>query len=282
MMARLALASIKLGGQEAARVPFDTVVEASAFGSGVEMGTSVNQPYVSRHPLTTSEQVNRIAVPDPLTDGRAPVVLEAIRLLRGEDVPVLGAVTAPFSLACFLRGERESLMDTIIDPSFLQEVMGRAEQFTIAFIDEMVGAGADVIVIEDTWASGEILSPRQYVDFALPGEKALIQKVRSLGARSILHQCGHPRVNLPLMVESRAHGITIHHQIGMAEARNALTNRCAAVGNLDPRALASLQPEEIASMARKCVDDGFEVLAPSCGRDPHTPLKNLQAMASIF
>jgi [methyl-Co(III) methanol-specific corrinoid protein]:coenzyme M methyltransferase len=278
-MSRLATASVRLGGQEAARVPFDTMVDASAFGAGVEMGTPSRQPYVSIHPLTDRDAVDRAVVPDPRTDGRAPVVLEAVQALRKEEAPVLCAVTAPFTLACFLRGERDTLMDLIADPEFLQQVMGLAERWAIAFAQEAVAAGADVIVIEDTWASGEILSPQQYQASALPGEQILARKVRELGARSILHHCGHPGRNLSLMSECGADGITIHHQVDILEAKRTLAGRCASVGNLDPQVLATLPPDDIGAACSKCLKEGVDVLAPSCGLDPATPLKSLRSMA---
>jgi uroporphyrinogen-III decarboxylase len=61
-------------------------------------------------------------------------------------------------------------MDLVINPALLEKVLFLAEQWGVSFIREAVDAGADVIVIEDTWASGEILSQEQYKIFALPGE----------------------------------------------------------------------------------------------------------------
>jgi [methyl-Co(III) methanol-specific corrinoid protein]:coenzyme M methyltransferase len=278
LMSRLALASVLMAGQEGTRVPFDTAVDASAFGAGVAMGSQTASPYISEHPLADPGAVEVASVPDPRRDGRAPVVLEAVRSLREQEAPVLCAITAPFTLACFLRGERDTLMDLIVDPDLVHRVAALAERWAIAFAGEAIAAGADVIVVEDTWASGEILAPEHYREHALPGEQALIRSVRELGARTILHHCGHPGINLNHMAESGADGITIHHKVEVNEAIATLAGRSAAVGNLDPRALAIGPPQEIVASSVRCLGEGVGVLAPSCGLDPITPLRNLRCM----
>lgn len=279
LMARLALASVNLGAQEGTRVPFETTMDASAFGAEVEMGAQLRHPYVSGHPLADQESVDRASLPDPQKDGRAPVVLEAVRRLRREEAPVLCAVTAPFTLACFLHGERVTLMDLVIDPTFLKKVLLLAERWAVSFIQEAVEAGADVIVLEDTWASGEILSRELYQDYALPGEQVLARIVHKSGARSILQQCGHPGRNLDLMADSGVDGLTIHHTMNVMETKKILSGRCSAVGNLDPRSIVHLEPKEINVLCRHCLEEGIDVLAPACGLDPATPLRNLKAMA---
>ena len=282
LMARLAMASVEIGGQEGVRVPFETTVGASAFGAGVAMGSPHQHPYVSWHPLGDHVKVEVAHVPDPREDGRAPVVLEAVRRLSKGNAPVLCSVTAPFTLACFLRGERETMMDTILDPTLIHNIMALAEKFSLSFVEAAVEEGADVLVLEDTWASGEILSPQQYQEFALPGEQALAKRVRELGSRSILQMCGHPMLNLPLMAESGAHGILIHQKLDLAEVRQVLGDDIALVGNIDPKDMVLQPPERIMEMSRKCLEGGIDVLSPACGLDPTASLQNLQAMAKAI
>ncbi len=278
-MARLAMAAVELGGLEGARVPFETTVDASAFGAGVAMGGPTKHPYVSWHPLADHEKLEVAQVPDPRRDGRSPVVLEAVRRLSGGRVPVLCAVTAPFTLACMLRGERETMMDLIVDPTFIHNLMSAALDFSISFVEAAVDEGADVIVVEDTWASGEILSSQQYGEFALPGERALTSKIRELGARSILQLCGHPMLNLPLMAKCGANGISVHQKVVLAEARGKLGDDIALVGNIDPKDFVLQPPEKILELSRECMGGGIDILSPACGLDPTASLRNLQAMS---
>lgn len=281
LMTKLAMASVTLGKQEGTRVPFEDTMDVSAFGADVEMGAPLRYPYVRIHPLAGQDAIDRTTVPDPRKDGRAPVVLESVGRLRREEPPVLCAVTAPFTLACFLHGERDTLMDLIVDPPILNKIILLAEQWAISFIHEAVKEGADVIVLEDTWASGEILTRELYQNYALPGETKLAQLVHEMGARSILHQCGSPGRNLEIMANSGVDGITIHQSVDVSEAKKMLSGRCAIVGNLDPRALVQLVPDEIRALGAQCVEKGIDVLAPSCGLDSLTPLRNLRAIAEV-
>jgi len=279
LMARLSMAAVEMGGQEGARVPFETTVDASAFGAGVAMGGPTKHPYVSWHPLADHEKLDVAQLPDPRRDGRSPVVLEAVRKLSGGQVPVLCAVTAPFTLTCMLRGERETMMDLIVDPTYIHNVMALAEKFSLSFVEAAVEEGADVIVVEDTWASGEILSSQQYEGFALPGERALTSKVRELGARSILQLCGHPMLNLPLMAKCGANGVSVHQMVDLKEARAVLGDGLALVGSIDPKDMVLQSPERIMELSKKCMDGGIDILSPACGLDPTASLRNLQAMA---
>jgi [methyl-Co(III) methanol-specific corrinoid protein]:coenzyme M methyltransferase len=81
------------------------------------------------------------------------------------------------------------------------------------------------------------------------------------------------------MAESEADGITIHHLVDMGEANKALAGRSASVGNLGPRALAVLPPDALSTASRRCLNQGVDILAPSCGLDPSTPLESLRSMA---
>lgn len=279
LMARLAMAAVEIGGQEGARVPFETTVGASAFGAGVAMGSTYKHPYVSWHPLSDQDKVDTAHDPDPRKDGRAPVVLEAVRRLSRGSAPVLCSVTAPFTLACFLRGERETMMDAIMNPTLVHNIMALAERFALSFVEAAVEEGADVIVIEDTWASGELLSYKQYEEFALPGQRTLAKRVRELGSRSILQMCGHPMLNLPLVAKSGVNGVLIHQKFDLAEARRLLGDGYALVGNIDPADMVLRSPERIMELSRKCIEGGIDVLSPACGLDPTASLRNLQAMA---
>jgi [methyl-Co(III) methanol-specific corrinoid protein]:coenzyme M methyltransferase len=171
------------------------------------------------------------------------------------------------------------MTDLIIDPSFIKKVLVLAEHWATAFIKEAIEAGADAIVLEDTWASGEILSQKQYQDFAFPGERTLARAVHEMGARSILQQCGCPKGNLGLMAQSGADGVTLHQAVDVIEAKKVLSSHCAAIGNLDPRSLAIIDPRDVRALSTHCLDQGIDVLAPACGLDPATPLGNLKAMA---
>ncbi len=80
LMTELALAAHRYAGLEAVRVPFDVTVDASAFGAVTDRGASDRQPAVLG-PLLKGPDDRIEALPDPVLDGRAPVLLSSVEML---------------------------------------------------------------------------------------------------------------------------------------------------------------------------------------------------------
>ena len=101
LMAKLAKVAHTIAGIESIRVPFDVSVDATAFGAITGKESIDRQPAILDAPIKTPEALDGAAVPDPSKDGRAPVVLESIRLLAKEfpNTPVICAIVSPFMLA---------------------------------------------------------------------------------------------------------------------------------------------------------------------------------------
>jgi [methyl-Co(III) methanol-specific corrinoid protein]:coenzyme M methyltransferase len=99
-------------------VPFEASVDASAFGAVTSHESERRQPAITGRPITSRELADIVRIPDPRRDGRAPVVLEAVSMLRqrvGNESPVLCGAISAFTLASQLRGEADALMDLVID-----------------------------------------------------------------------------------------------------------------------------------------------------------------------
>jgi len=285
LMFRLSLAAHTVAGLEGCRVPFDAAVDASAFGAVTSLETDRRQPAITGRPVSSPASLDLLEVPDPHRDGRAPVVLDAVSKLRqslGEGSPVLCGVISSFTLAGQLRGEGDAMMDLVIDPGFLKALLEKAAEWDVQYARAAVRAGADVIVLVDATASGDILGPDQYEEFALPYQQRLSQAVREEGARSILHICGNTTLNLPLMRTSGVDGISVDQSMDMKAVKSALGPNIAAVGNVSPTStLLFRSPEYVIEECMDCIEAGTDVLAPGCGFAPETPLANMKAMSAV-
>jgi [methyl-Co(III) methylamine-specific corrinoid protein]:coenzyme M methyltransferase len=285
LMFALSLAAHTIAGLEGCRVPFDAAVDASAFGAVTSFESERRQPAITGRPVTSRELADIVPIPDPRRDGRAPAVLEAVSLLRerlGNASPVLCGVISSFTLGCQLRGEASAMMDLMLDPSYLSVVLDKAFRWNVEYIKEAVSAGADVIVLIDATASGDILGPDQYEEFAQPYEERLVQVVHDAGARSILHICGNTTLNLAQMRATMADGISVDQSMDMRWVKRTLGRRTAAVGNVSPtNTLLFRSPEYVIEECKECIEAGTDILAPGCGFAPETPLANMKAMASV-
>jgi [methyl-Co(III) methylamine-specific corrinoid protein]:coenzyme M methyltransferase len=280
-MATLSKAAHTFAGIENVRVPFDVSVDATAFGAKTGKESIDRQPAILKAPITDSEQLEHVSIPDPYTAGRAPIVLEAVRILASEmkDVPIICAIVGPFTLAGQLRGSQEAITDVAMRPEFIKGILEKATQWDIAYSKAAIEAGADIITIIDSTSGGDVLGPAQYSEFAYPYQKRVVEGIRGMDGYSILHICGKTKKNMSRMIETGANGISVDQQMDIEWVKQQTKGRAAAIGNVSPTStLLFKKPADVMAEARHCIDAGTDILAPGCGFASETPLENMKAM----
>jgi len=281
-MLALALGANTMAGLESVKVPFDVALDPTAFG--VRTGKdAVDRPPSILEPIVRSmDDVKRMEIPDPRRDGRPPLVLEALRILRGMDltIPIFSGVIAPFMLAGQMRGEQDAIMDVMLDPDLMKALLAKCAEWGARYAEAQADAGTDVIVLVDATASGTILSPEQYEEFALPFQRKVVDAAHAKGVPVILHICGDTSMNFELMMSTGADGISVDQCMDMRWVKEQTEGRCAAVGNVSPTTtLLFHTPEQVRQACRQILEAGTDILAPGCGIAPRTPLANMVAMA---
>lgn len=281
-MLTLAMAANKVAGLESVKVPFDVALDPTAFGVHTGNEAVDRPPSVMRTIISSIDDVDRLQVPNPHRDGRPPVVLEALRILDDMQltIPIFGGVIAPFMLAGQMRGEEKAIMDVMLDPELMKGLLDKCAEWGAIYAAAQVDAGADVIALIDATASGTILSPEQYKEFALPFQRRVVNAIHAKGAPVILHICGDTATNFDLMISTGADGISVDQSMDMRWVKERTAGRCAAVGNVSPTTtLLFGSPEDVTRSCRDIIAAGTDVLAPGCGFAPRTPLANMKAMA---
>ncbi len=268
-------------------------------------------------PITDLEQIDTLTVPDPRRDGRMPVYLEAIRLLReaaGNELAVRACGTGAFSLAGHMLGPDAfvtalALLEIEPDPVAerrLRRLMEITTETTTRFALAAIEAGADVVMNGDSLASLDMISPAMYENWAWPSERDFFSRVRpaadTRGVLTLLHICGGMTPVLPLMVRTGAHILELDWKVGLKTARviaedeagasgAGVTSPPALMGNLDPSAvLLQGTVEEVRAMAVAAIEAGARarhgdgdrrtgfLLGSGCEVAPLTPLPNMRAM----
>ena len=162
-MLTLALAAHTVAGLESVKVPFDVALDSTAFGVMTGRDAIDRPPSIIEPMIHTIDDVERLNIPDPHRDGRAPVVLKALSILQEMDlrIPIFGGVIAPFMLAGQMRGEEAAIMDVMIDPDLMKGLLAKCADWCVLYAEAQLEAGAEVISLIDATASGTILSPDQ-------------------------------------------------------------------------------------------------------------------------
>jgi [methyl-Co(III) methanol-specific corrinoid protein]:coenzyme M methyltransferase len=278
MMADLAKAVYEKDCFENVGVPFCMTVEAEAMGAEVDMGTKIYEPHVIKYAIDTVADFKKINEIN-MEQGRAKIVLEAIRMLKGqtEGVPVIGNITGPVSTAT-------SLMEPL---TFYKELRRKNEKShaCMEFITEQlisygraqIEAGADVIAISDPSGTGEILGPKYFAEFAVKYINKLLSGIKQSGVSSIVHICGNMRPVYREADNVRSDVLSFDSIVSIKEARAALGNR-PLMGNVSTYALEFGDMDKVEALTRNCVENGADIISPACGLGMKSPISNVQAM----
>ncbi|MCS3924180.1 methylcobamide:CoM methyltransferase MtbA [Methanosalsum natronophilum] len=278
-MAKLAEAGHTVLGFEAVRVPFDITAEAEFFGCDIKPSTKEQQPSVVGHVIKTAEDIENLKGYS-LDKGRIGVVCDAIKILAdkyGDELPVMGSMIGPFSLAQHLNGD-EWFTKIFTDEEFGLKLLEFTTEFNIQYAKKMVENGADTMVLIDPTASYELIGAQFYEKFVVPYHAKIAETMKEMGVTITLHICGNTTNGLPLMDSSGFNAISIDQKVDVATAKSKVENSIL-IGNVDPvNTLWNKSPDEVREVSKGIIDAGIEILAPGCGIVSKTPTENLQAM----
>ena len=133
----------------------------------IEDAVSVPQAPVIKKP----EDLDNLKMICPETDGRLPVVLNTVELLRekiGDIYPIIGHLSGPISLASCLRGASKFVVDMKRRPEFTKKLLDYCADVTIAIGKALLDRGAVGISMADATGSPSLCSPQQYNELFMP------------------------------------------------------------------------------------------------------------------
>ena len=278
---------------DAVWISADTWVSAEAMGARVNAPDPLQPLCGIGEPLVrTARDIDRIPPPDPGSQGRYPLMLEALDRVRraiGQEAWVVACFDQyPFSLAAALLGLNQMMIKVLEDRSFVESLMERCLEYGRSFGRALGAAGADMLSGGDSPAG--LIGPSAYRELAWPFEQQLIAELKSATRKPVsLHICGNARPILGAMSASGADVLELDHQVDLAEASRLAGPSVTLWGNLDPvRLLAQGNPDEIRTAARRAVElmrscqHSRFVLSSGCTLALETPPENLDALLNIF
>jgi uroporphyrinogen decarboxylase len=293
VLARAQLALYEAVGQDIIFIGCDNYYIAEGFGCVAELPPD-ETPHLHRPAVERIGDVYDLQVPDPLTDGRMPVMIEATRLVRkavGDEVAIRTPGTGPFALASYFIDTQNFLVEVGMadagmpgsDPDAIHHALDLAADALIAFGKACVDAGADLLHCGDSLASCDVISPKDYERWAFPYERKVIQAWKAYGAKTLLHICGDSSKVLDLYVQTGADIIEIDHKVDLAWAKQLVGDRACLIGNVDPvTVLMQGTPEKVQVASNACLDaatgGGGYILGSGCVVPRPTPLENVRAM----
>ncbi len=164
-------------------------VEAEALGCKiVYFDDSPDVPGVEEYPIKTASDIDKLAIPDPTTDGRMPLYLEAAKEIQkrlGDQVIIRGALTGPFSLASELVGAENFIVLTMQNPQYTVRLMEFTARVAAEFGKAFIALGIDPIIF-DSRAMPPLCSPEIFQEIVSKVYKRiLIPELKKAGAGNI-------------------------------------------------------------------------------------------------
>lgn len=125
----------------------DVWVFAEAVGVRLDFPDN-NTPNPVESPVKTMEDLERLEVPDPGRDGRLPIIVEGIELLRrevGSKIAIYTGGQGPFSLAAEIRGLQAFLKDLYLNRELALKLVEFCTEYMIEMGRAEAQAGADIV-----------------------------------------------------------------------------------------------------------------------------------------
>jgi uroporphyrinogen decarboxylase len=221
----------------------DILTVPDAMGLGLYF-TAGEGPSFQR-PVQDEAAVKALGLPDMEED--LGYVMEAVRTIRREldgRVPLIGFSGSPWTLATYMvegGGTKNfsKVKGMMFDrPELMHQLLGKVADAVTAYLNAQIGAGAQAVMIFDTW--GGALTPQAYEAFSLAYMERIVNGlVREAEGRRvpvILFTKGGG-FWLEKMADTGCDALGIDWTLSLEDARRRVGNRVALQGNLDPSTL---------------------------------------------
>ena len=221
----------------------DILTIPDAMGLGLYFATGEGPRF--ERPVQTVSDIRNLQRPD--VEQKLGYVFEAVRTIRRElngSVPLIGFAGSPWTVATYMVEGRSSRDFATIkglaaqDPEALSLLLDTVAQTTTDYLNAQVAAGAQAIMVFDTW--GAALAGDDYRRFSLASMQKIVDGLtrENEGRRVpvILFTKGAGPL-MTDMVETGCDALGVDWTTDLATARKYVDDKVALQGNLNPATL---------------------------------------------
>ncbi len=270
------------------------------FGGDVRMPTGQFEQatMITRHPVTSEEEVAELELPDVEKAGSLPIALAFSRLQAQHGLPIIGAPqVGVFTAAGNVCGVSRLCRWLIRKPEVAHAVMRKVTDHLVdtvkLWVDNFPPEEQLPFVAEPT-ASNQVLSPKQFEEFVFPYQKELHEKILDMGIPHILcHICGDQTANLdyweqiPYSRDGFPGVLSFDHRVDLREVIARFGDDNVITGNVEPRRIQDNSPEELYDLCVETIEIGKSaprgyILMAGCETPVQTPPYNLYTMVKAI
>jgi len=231
---------------------FGMCTEPSAFGARCRF--SQNEFPHAHQVIKTIDDIKTLPVPDPLTDGLLPFVLNRLKLAQPQ-IEAAGhkirfaVARGPLNIASFLMGTTEFLTTMMIEPDKAILLLKKITAFLKNWLNlqmETFPSIDGIFLLDDIIG---FIGKKEFSAFGLPFFKELFDADVSV---KFLHNDSACKVSAPFLPEIGVNLFNMGFDISLNELKQLTQNQVVLLGNLPPRDV--LANATVSEVARKTVD----------------------------
>ncbi len=228
---------------DAAIIFSDILTIPDAFNLGLQFVENEGPRFLN--PIQSLRDIEQLPTVDPETELR--YVMDAIRTTKAalqNKVPLIGFAGSPWTIATYMvEGGSSKSFSKIkkmlyAEPEALHRLLEHLSKTLINYINAQIVAGADVVMIFDTW--GGILSNPDYRDFSLNYMEDIVKNVLRVyeGKRiPFILFTKNSGPYLSAIACSGCDAVGLDWTMPLDKARDLIGHKVALQGNLDPAVL---------------------------------------------
>ena len=240
---------------------FYAAIEAEAFGADVVFYESA-PPNCGAPPIRNSEQVLKLE--PPLIKDRAPLLkvlqtIEGLREMAKGEIPIIGVVISPYSLPVMQLGFARYLDILYFQPEVLARLLKINEEFTVAWANAQIEAGADFICYFDPLASPTMVEREKYLKVGYPVAVRTLSRIKGPTAIHLASGITTPVLNDLAATGAQVLGFSALDDAGQLKAR--AKGKITLMGNLNGLEMVHWSEREV----RQEVEELLKAAAPGGG-----------------
>lgn len=250
-------------------------------------------PMIIRHPIEKDEDVYDLKWPGP-DAGFFPIASKFAKLARQERLdnePFNSIISGggSFSTCANIAGIERFLKWLIKKPDLAHYLLRFVTDWKLERLpqqSESVGFDGVLPMGGEPTTSNQLISPKQFEEFAYPYIKEIQEKVMALGYRtSYVHICGEQNLNLPYWAKIPFGDpgiISVGHEVRLETAAQYFPNDII-LGNLESAIVQTGTPEEVYAATKEVVEEGKMIpggyiFSTGCDLPPKAPVTNVRMM----
>ena len=273
-------------------------VYAYASQGGWELGGEIQfpkgqysqAPVVSRLPINSIEDIERLEIGDVSQAGAVPLMMELATLQKEHGMGVTVQCDTPFKMAVNAMEWSKMARLMLKEPAYAHLYLRKTTAFCVKLVELWVSVfGAERVMCTGgaPTESNVLISPKQFETFSLPYIIELHEKAFAMGIKRFSeHVCGEHNLNLEYwkQVPMGDHGImSFGHEVDLDKAKKMFGEKCIIAGNMEPARLQLSTPAEVYELCKQAILKGKDaplgyIFMPGCELAPDTPPYNVYVM----